>query len=234
MLSLDLIQIESIPFSHYNFLHVRMKVIDFLKKNPVSVGLSFIVLVLLFLLTMPNTRYRSESEDNTWERRGMMNQGKRSGDSEQRGMMGGQKQSSRFTVISKEGELSPSELTALEKALQDEINAESFYQKVIEKFGTVRPFSMIVSSERQHISELENIYETYGIDVPALIAKDIALPASIDEACKISVQAEVDNIKLYDELKTQVTKTSVKEVFDNLAYASENMHLPAFERCGGR
>lgn len=150
-------------------------------------------------------------------------------------MQGGQKGAYRYTNLTNQGTLSEAELMALRTVLADEMKAMNFYQAVIEKFGSVRPFSMIVQSEQQHIDELLNVYEVYGIAAPADITPtQVQVPATLDEACKVAVQAEIDNVALYDAQVTKIEKSGITEVFDNLAYASENMHKPAFERCGGR
>jgi hypothetical protein len=46
------------------------------------------------------------------------------------------------------GELSQSEIDALNLAINDEYKAKSTYQKVINKFGPVMPFSNIINSEQ--------------------------------------------------------------------------------------
>ncbi|WP_231568245.1 ferritin family protein [Novosphingobium malaysiense] len=56
-------------------------------------------------------------------------------------------------------------------------------------------------------------------------------PSSLAAACERAVQAEIENIALYDRLIPQIDDVAVKEVFQNLQDASRNNHLPAFRRC---
>ena len=55
---------------------------------------------------------------------------------------------------------------ALIAAIQDEYKAKAVYQKVINTFGEVRPFSNIIKAEEQHIQELLPLFEKYGVEVP--------------------------------------------------------------------
>lgn len=138
------------------------------------------------------------------------------------------------TEIIKEGELSDSEKEALQMALADELKARQFYADVISKFGSVRPFNMIIKSEQTHIAELERVYNTYNLAIPEITPETVPVPETLQGACEIGVQAEIDNAALYDKLDAMVTKQGIREVFTNLAYASTNMHQPAFERCSGK
>jgi len=132
------------------------------------------------------------------------------------------------------GELSSEVQQALDKAINDEYKALSTYEAVIAKFGNVRPFSMIKGAEEQHIASLKAIYDKYGLEVPENTwpSKDVA-PDSLQEACQVGVDAEIANAALYkDELLPAVEGyEDVVAVFTNLMNASEQKHLPAFDRC---
>ena len=122
--------------------------------------------------------------------------------------------------------------TKLNKALMDEYHARNTYRKIIAAFGSVRPFSNIVEAEQTHINFLLPLYEKYSIPVPAEPEPtDMAVPESMEEACRIAVQAEEDNISLYDELLTNTDEPDVIAVFKQLQAASRDHHLPAFRRC---
>ena len=130
---------------------------------------------------------------------------------------------------------------ALITALQDEYHAEAFYDAVMEKFGPVRPFSNIIRSEQMHQSALIDIMTRYGVAIPAnteLKSAEIraAVPATLGEACSIGVQAEIDNAGLYtDELLPAVKAyPDITTVFTALSDASQQKHLPAFQRCSAR
>lgn len=130
------------------------------------------------------------------------------------------------------GELTEETKNALVTAIQDEYKAHATYEAVIAKFGLVRPFSMIIRSEEQHISALKALFDKYGIEVPADTVTAKA-PATLQQACQTGVDAEVANAALYkDELLPSVSNyPDITAVFTNLMNASQEKHLPAFERC---
>ena len=137
--------------------------------------------------------------------------------------------------------LTPDAEAALGSALQDERHAEAFYSAVIAKFGDTRPFSNIIEAERQHEAMLIGLYETYGVAVPengyatgALIAP--AAPETLADACKIGVEAEIANRDLYDGnlLPAVAAYPDITLVMQRLRDASEESHLPAFQRCANR
>lgn len=132
------------------------------------------------------------------------------------------------------GELSASVKDALNQAINDEYKAYSTYDAVIKKLGDVRPFSMIIRAEEQHISVLKSIYDKYGLSVPEnTMAKKVTAPATLQQACQTGVDAEIANAALYrDKLLPAVTDyEDITQVFENLMNASQQKHLPAFERC---
>lgn len=122
---------------------------------------------------------------------------------------------------------------ALDEAINDEYKAEATYQKVIDKFGEVRPFIMIKRAETQHINSLKALYEKYGIEIPENdLASQVPTFDSITEACQAGVDAEIANVAIYDDLFTTVKDyEDITTVFEQLQSASENNHLPAFEKC---
>lgn len=134
--------------------------------------------------------------------------------------------------------LSANAEAALLSALDDEYHAEAFYEAVMDKFGPVRPFSNIANAERQHEAALIDRLKAYGIAVPAnpYMSGDKkleAVPTTIAEACAIGVGAEIANRDLYrKELLPAVTDyPDITAVFKALSAASEQKHLPAFQRC---
>jgi hypothetical protein len=124
---------------------------------------------------------------------------------------------------------------ALLKALDDEYKAKAVYQQVMQDFGQVRPFSNIVKSEQRHIDALLPLLKRYRVEVPAnpYLGK-VGFYNSIKEACLAGVQAEIDNIALYDEIESMVSQQDILDVFYNLRWASQERHLPAFQRCANR
>ena len=131
-------------------------------------------------------------------------------------------------------EVSEVEMSALDFAINDEYKAKATYQKVIEKFGEVKPFINIINAEQQHINLLVELYEKYDLDVPKDELYDqVSFYDSVAEACEIGVQAEIENADLYDEILKDIDNEDIEVVFIYLRDASRNNHLPAFERCGG-
>ena len=59
-------------------------------------------------------------------------------------------------------------------------------------------------------------------------------PSSLAAACEMAVDAEIENIALYDRLIPRIDDAVVRQVFQNLQDASRNNHLPAFRRCLAR
>ncbi len=124
---------------------------------------------------------------------------------------------------------------ALIDAMNDEYKARATYQKVIETFGEVRPFSNIIKAEETHIELLKPLFDHYGVDVPedTWYAK-VPEFATLQAACGAGVTAEIENAKLYDEFLTFVVEPDILEVFTYLRNASQEKHLPAFQRCTER
>lgn len=127
---------------------------------------------------------------------------------------------------------------ALSSALADEHHAEAFYVAVLKKFPEARPFVNIVDAERTHAAEIGSVMRAYGIE-PAenrLIGNEAitaAVPTSLDDACAIGVKAEIDNRDLYDNKLIPAVggHADIVALFRRLRDASQNNHLPAFQRC---
>jgi hypothetical protein len=123
---------------------------------------------------------------------------------------------------------------ALIEAINDEYKAHSVYQKNIEKFGMVRPFSMIIRSEESHITSLKSLFDKYGVDVPKdTWYENVQASDTLKEACQTGVDAEIANASLYkDKLLPSVKNyPDIELVFNNLMKASQEKHLVAFNRC---
>jgi soluble lytic murein transglycosylase-like protein len=121
---------------------------------------------------------------------------------------------------------------ALVEAIKDEYQARALYQAVIAKFGQVRPFVNIVRAEENHITELKVLFSAYDIPVPPdPYAGAIHAPVTIQEACRISAQAEIDNGAIYERLLKTVKEPDIVATFTRLRDASLRAHLPAFQRC---
>ncbi|MGB8332682.1 MAG: hypothetical protein WCE62_21335 [Polyangiales bacterium] len=125
---------------------------------------------------------------------------------------------------------------ALHAALDDEYHARATYRAVLDAFGEVRPFLHIVESEEQHIQALKRRCEKHGIAVTAdQWAGRVSAPESLRKACEDAAKAERENAALYVKLIEAAREyPDVQETFRRLQAASQQRHLPAFERCIGR
>ncbi|MEQ8537344.1 MAG: DUF2202 domain-containing protein [Coleofasciculus sp. D1-CHI-01] len=129
-------------------------------------------------------------------------------------------------------QLNPETQAALVEAIEDEYKARAFYEAVINKFGSVRPFSNIVHAEARHAQRLETLFMKYGVPVPAdTFTGTIEAPDSLKTVCQISIDGEIENLKMYDRFLSFVQEPDIVAAFSQLRDASANRHLPAFERC---
>lgn len=120
---------------------------------------------------------------------------------------------------------------ALSEALDDEYKARAAYQAIIAKFGPVRPFSNIIQSEQRHIDALLRLFAKRGWQPPTdRWSGNVPAPATLRDALALGVQAEIDNAGLYDRLFAMTDAPDVHRVFRNLRQASQERHLPAFQR----
>jgi hypothetical protein len=127
---------------------------------------------------------------------------------------------------------------ALTAALDDEYRARATYRAVLDAFGDVRPFSNIVESEERHIEALCRLCDRHGVEVPPdEWPSRVSAPESLQAACEAAVEAERENAGLYAELMAAegvADRPDVEETFRNLLSASQDNHLPAFERAVAR
>ncbi len=137
-----------------------------------------------------------------------------------------------------QSDLPESVIRAMNVALADERNALATYRAVIKRFVPVRPFVNIAQSEERHIGALLGLYATYGVDDPGETATiDPAVEsADVEAICELSVQGEVENVRLYDDelLPAVADYPDILAVMTNLRDASALRHKPAFKRCAER
>ncbi len=115
-------------------------------------------------------------------------------------------------------------------ALEDEVLAYSTYNEIVEVFDVSKPFTNIMKAELRHQEAIIALMNDYGMDVPEVDASDyITLPISLEESYEAGVQAEIDNIALYNTFLKEDIPEDVKDVFEYLIKGSEK-HLSAFEK----
>lgn len=139
------------------------------------------------------------------------------------------------THLPKIGALAAKEDNALTKekmliySMQDEYLAKKEYELIMDKYGSQKPFSNIIEAEKNHISQLTALFNTYKINIPEDNSKDyVVLPNSLDDAYRAGVTAEIDNIAMYDRFLKEDLPQDIKNTFIALRDASQK-HLEAFQ-----
>jgi hypothetical protein len=128
--------------------------------------------------------------------------------------------------------LPPAVVAAMQAGIADEQHAYAVYGAVIKQFGSVRPFTNIQRSEAQHIAAWKTLFDRYGVAVPKAPAVEVPKFASLQDACKAAVDAEIANRNLYDKMfATLKDYPDMLKVATQLRTVSDQNHLPAFQRC---
>lgn len=123
------------------------------------------------------------------------------------------------------------ERQALHEALDDECRSWATYDQVMMDFGAVRPFSNIREAESRHIEALCALFAVYGLPVPANPwPGKVERYASLQAACEAGVVGEVANGQMYERLLGQTQRADILAVLRRLQQASQQRHLPAFQR----
>lgn len=124
---------------------------------------------------------------------------------------------------------------AMIDAINDEYQARAFYNAVMQKFGSIRPFSNIVQAEDNHVNLWMNLFTQYGMTIPEdTFAGKMSVPDTLKAACQMGIDIEIDNVKMYDRFLQFVTQSDLKAAFSRLRQISQERHLPAFQRCVNR
>ena len=124
----------------------------------------------------------------------------------------------------------PTVAQMLTYAIQDEYLARSKYEFIIDELGAATPFTNIIKAEEMHIEMLIPLFEEHGYEVPIDTSKEHLIVAeSITQALETGVQAEIDNIAMYEFFLTMDLPDDVRDTFISLRDASEK-HLEAFQR----
>ncbi len=121
---------------------------------------------------------------------------------------------------------------ALVDSLDDERYTEAFYNAVMKKFEESPPFSNIARAEARHAEAIEALMTKYGVDVPenTWLDRKITVPKTWTEACSKAIEAENENIAMYEKFLQFVQQDDIRGVMEQLKSCSEDRHLPAFER----
>lgn len=132
------------------------------------------------------------------------------------------------TVIYDESSYSVEEMLTL--AIKDEYLARQEYETILDQYGDIRPFTNIIQAEVNHIAMLEPLLELYNVSIPKDTAIDsVVLPETLEATYEIGVQAEVNNIAMYERFLKEELPDDIRFVFQRLKNASYS-HLEAFRR----
>ena len=131
--------------------------------------------------------------------------------------------------------LDDAERQAPNDALDDEYRAHATYEQVIGDFGPVPPFLNIVEAAARHVSVLLSLFEQYGIAAPNnRWMGNSPHFASVHDACVESVPGELKNVGIYDRVLTSNRRPDILSGYQVLRSASQDQHLPGFQRCAQR
>ncbi|WP_379969438.1 DUF2202 domain-containing protein [Ectobacillus sp. sgz5001026] len=119
---------------------------------------------------------------------------------------------------------------ALQYAMQDEKLAATEYEAIIAKYGSQTIYENIHKAELHHIDLLKPLLEKYGVTLEdSDYSKLITLPDQLQDSYAVNVQAEKDNIAMYNKfINDPSIPSDVKDVFQKLSFASSH-HQQAFE-----
>jgi hypothetical protein len=120
---------------------------------------------------------------------------------------------------------------------EGEYAAYATYDAILNEYGNVNPYTNIMAAEARHIDALKQILDQYEVAYPTEnpYLGEIQAPESLAAAAQAGVDAEIANVALYEEqLEAVADYPDIIEVFINLQAASQEQHLPAFQRAVAR
>jgi len=120
---------------------------------------------------------------------------------------------------------------------EGEYAAYATYDAILAEYGDVNPYANIMAAEAKHIESLKQSLDQYEVAYPTEnpYLGMIDAPDSLTKAAQAGVDAEIANVALYaDQLEAVADYPDIVAVFLNLQAASQEQHLPAFERAAAR
>jgi rubrerythrin len=115
----------------------------------------------------------------------------------------------------------------LNLAIEDEYHAKNTYVAIVDDFGDVSPFNAIIDAELSHIESLKLVFEDHGFVLPEDPNSIESVPADLNSALEAAIQAEVNNIAMYEHFLSLSDEEDVIAAFELLKAASES-HLESF------
>jgi hypothetical protein len=115
-------------------------------------------------------------------------------------------------------------------AIQDEYLAREEYDIAIKTFGEEKPFISIINSEVTHINWLKDLFDKYNLSTPEDKAREfLHIPGDLKAALNGGIEAEIENIEMYENFLSQDIPDDVGTVFAKLRDASKG-HLFVLKR----
>lgn len=117
----------------------------------------------------------------------------------------------------------------LDVLIADEYKARAEYVALEDLYGESSPWTQLIRAETNHINALSSLYAAYGLSIPEDNGAQFAvIPDTLQAAYEIGIQAEIDNIALYEGYLSNDLPDQVEAVFTNLMNASIH-HQSTFE-----
>jgi hypothetical protein len=103
----------------------------------------------------------------------------------------------------------------------------------IKKFGEIKSFRRILRETEKNYDLLMPLFEKYKVPVGAnkYHRKEVPVPKTLAEACKMGVENEKSTIEMYDKFLEFVKEDDIRRVFMQIRDKSKNAFLSVFERC---
>jgi hypothetical protein len=118
----------------------------------------------------------------------------------------------------------------LQYAIEDEYLARSEYEIAINTFGNEKPFTSIINSEVAHINWLNDLFNRYKLEIPGDESKKyLGIPDSLKTAVEYGIDAEIENINMYEIFLKKEMPDDVRNVFTRLRDASKG-HLAVLKK----
>ena len=122
-------------------------------------------------------------------------------------------------------DMNPSLGNMLVYAIEDEYLARQEYELAIKALGDVKPFPSIINSEVNHIEWLKKLLLEYNCSIPVdNSASFLDLPENLKNALEFGIEAEIENINMYESFLKKDLPENVVPVFTKLRDASKG-HL---------
>jgi len=128
-----------------------------------------------------------------------------------------------------DGALADAVKKGVDEALADEWMAEARYDAFAAKFGA--PFPRLERAEERHADLLVQLLGSHAHAAPAKPVVEVAPVATVSEACAAALEAEKQNVALYDRLLAANPPEDAKCIYEHLRARSADRHIPSLERC---